>query len=145
VTAPAAPRRDGSVLADGWLPDFVRLGELERHLGGGVIENLVAAALAQGRLKRRRRLMSYPLVVRLMIAMTLMPDASGLGVLRRGQLVRGPGAMGGDQWAGPSGDGQSPGKRRLPAGQEVGCPSGPRLGKRGPPGVIVGSGAAQMS
>jgi hypothetical protein len=78
VTAPAAPRRDGSVLADGWLPDFVRLGELERHLGGGVIENVVAAALAQGRLKRRqrRRLMSYPLVIRLMIAMTLMPDAS---------------------------------------------------------------------
>jgi len=28
VTAPAAVRRDGSVLADGWLPDHVRLGEL---------------------------------------------------------------------------------------------------------------------
>jgi hypothetical protein len=26
VTAPALPRRDGSVRADGWLPDFVRLG-----------------------------------------------------------------------------------------------------------------------
>ena len=27
VTAPAVVRRDGSVLADGWLQDFVRLGE----------------------------------------------------------------------------------------------------------------------
>jgi hypothetical protein len=35
LTAPAVTRRDGSVLADGWLPDFVRLGELERHLGDG--------------------------------------------------------------------------------------------------------------
>ena len=42
VTAPAVARRDGSVLAEGWLPDFVRLGELERHLGDGVIEAIVA-------------------------------------------------------------------------------------------------------
>src|SRR6266849_7566046 len=78
VTAPAVVRRDGSVLADGWLPDFVRLGEMERHLGDGVIEEIVAAALANGRLKKRqrRRIMSYPLVIRLMIAMTLMPDGS---------------------------------------------------------------------
>jgi len=78
VTAPAVARRDGTVLAGGWLPDFVRLGELERHLGDGVIEAIVDAALAKGRLKRRerRRLMSYPLVIRLMIAMALMPDAS---------------------------------------------------------------------
>ena len=78
VTAPALVRRDGSVAADGWLPDFVRLGELERHLGDGVIEEIVAAALAQGRLRKRerRRIMSYPLVIRLMIAMTLMPDGS---------------------------------------------------------------------
>ena len=48
VTAPAVVRRDGRVLADGWLPDFVRLGELERHLGDGVIEAVVAAALAAG-------------------------------------------------------------------------------------------------
>jgi hypothetical protein len=45
---------DASVLADGWLPDFVRLGELERHLGDGTIENVVATALAQGQLKRRQ-------------------------------------------------------------------------------------------
>jgi hypothetical protein len=66
VTAPAGVRRDGSVLAGGWLPDFVRLGELERHLGGGVIEAVADAAVAKGRLRRRerRRIMSYPLVIR---------------------------------------------------------------------------------
>ena len=76
VTAPAVARRDGTVLAGGWLPDFVRLGELERHLGDGVIEAIVDAALAKGRLKRRerRRLMLYPLVIGLMIAMALMPS-----------------------------------------------------------------------
>jgi hypothetical protein len=78
VTAPAVIRRDGTVLAGGWLPDLVRLGEMERHLGDRVTEAIVNAALEKGRLKRRerRRLMSYPLVIRLMIAMTLMPDAS---------------------------------------------------------------------
>ena len=85
VTAPAVIRRDGSMLADGWLPDFVRLGELERHLGDGVIEAVAGAALEQGRLKRRqrRRIMSYPLVIRLMLAMTLMPDASYCEALDR--------------------------------------------------------------
>ena len=85
VTAPAIVRRDGSVRAGGWLPDFVRLGELERHLGDGVIEEITAAALEQGRLRRRqrRRIMSYPLVIRLMIAMTLMPDASYCEALAR--------------------------------------------------------------
>jgi hypothetical protein len=47
VTAPAVVRRDGTGPADGWLPDFVRLGELERHLGDGVIEEIVAAALGR--------------------------------------------------------------------------------------------------
>jgi hypothetical protein len=42
---PAVVRRDGMVLADGWLPDFVRLGELERHPGDGVIQ----AAASSGR------------------------------------------------------------------------------------------------
>src|SRR5262245_19297814 len=64
VTAPAVVRCDGTVLADAWLPDLVRLGELERHLGDGVIEAIAGAAVAEGRLKKRqrRRLMSYPLV-----------------------------------------------------------------------------------
>ena len=85
VTAPAVVRRDGTVLADAWLPDLVRLGELERHLGDGVIEAVVGAAIAEGRLRerQRRRIMSYPLVIRLMIAMTLMPDASYCEALAR--------------------------------------------------------------
>jgi hypothetical protein len=85
VTAPAVVRRDGSVLADGWLPDFVRLGEIERHLGDGVIEEIAAAALEQGRLpkRQRRRILSYPLVIRMMIAMTLMPDGSYREALAR--------------------------------------------------------------
>jgi hypothetical protein len=78
VMAPAVIGRDGSVLAGGWLPDFARLGELERHLGDGVIEAIVDAALEAGRLRKRerRRIMSYPLVIRLMLAMSLMPDSS---------------------------------------------------------------------
>jgi hypothetical protein len=85
VTAPVLVRRDGTLLADAWLPDQVRLGELEAHLGDGVIEALVDAALAKGRLRprQRRRIMSYPLVIRLMIAMTLMPDASYCEALSR--------------------------------------------------------------
>jgi hypothetical protein len=35
-----------AALADGWLPEFVRLGELERHLGEGMIESAVSAACA---------------------------------------------------------------------------------------------------
>jgi hypothetical protein len=85
VMAPAVVRRDGTVLADAWLPDLVRLGELEAHLGDGVIEAAVGAAVAAGRLKPRlrRRIMSYPLVIRLMLAMGLMPDASYCEALAR--------------------------------------------------------------
>jgi Insertion element 4 transposase N-terminal len=85
ITAPAFVRRDGTVLADAWPPGLIRLGELEAHLGDGVIEEIVSAALAAGRLTRRqrRRIMSYPLVIRLMIAMALMPDASYCEVLSR--------------------------------------------------------------
>ena len=78
VTAPAFVKRDGTVLADAWLPDLVRLGELEAHLGDGVIEAIAEKALRNGRLRprERRRLLSYPLVIRLVIAMTLLPGAS---------------------------------------------------------------------
>ena len=104
VTAPAVVRRDGRILADGWLPDFVRLGELERHLGDGVIEAIVGTTVAKGRLKKRqrRRLMSYPLVIRLMIAMTLMPDASYCEALARlaGLLADVPFAL---EWHVPAG------------------------------------------
>jgi hypothetical protein len=85
VTAPAVTRRDGTVLADAWLPDLVRLGGLEARLGDGVIEAAVDAAVAAGRLgtRQRRRIMSCPLVIRLMLAMTLMPDASYCEALAR--------------------------------------------------------------
>lgn len=75
VTAPVVICRDGTVKADAWLPGCVRLGELERHLGDGVIEAITDAAVAAGRPRprQRRRLLSYPLVIRFMIAMTLMP------------------------------------------------------------------------
>jgi len=73
VTAPAFVKRDGTVPADAWPPDLIRLGELEVRLGDGVIEEVASAALAAGRLPQRW-IMSYPLVIRLMIAMTLMPD-----------------------------------------------------------------------
>ncbi len=55
-------------LADGWLPDFVRLGELERHIGEGVMEAHAEKAIAD------RRIMSLPLTVRLIVAMKRMPD-----------------------------------------------------------------------
>ena len=73
------------MLAGGWLPDFARLGELERHLGDGVIEAIAGAALEAGRLRKRdrRRIMSYPLVIRLMLAMVLMPGASYCEALAR--------------------------------------------------------------
>jgi len=78
VTAPAFVKRDGAVLADAWLPDLARLGGLEAHLGDGVIEKITQKAVRNGRLplRERRRLMSYPLTVRLVIAMTLLPSSS---------------------------------------------------------------------
>jgi hypothetical protein len=84
VTVPAVIR-GGQVLAGGWLPDFVRLGELERHLAGNVIEDLVGAAVAAGRIPapQRRRIMSYPLTIRLVVAMTLMPEAGYTEAIRR--------------------------------------------------------------
>jgi hypothetical protein len=85
TVAPAVAGRDGVVRAGGWLPDHVRLGELERHLGEGVIEDLVAAGIAAGRMPapQRRRLMSLALTIRMMVAMTLMPEASYTETIRR--------------------------------------------------------------
>ena len=84
VTAPAV-MRGGAVLAGGWLPDFARLGELERHLGEGVIEGLVSRAVAGGRMRapQRKRIMSPELTIRLTIAMTLMPESSCTAALRQ--------------------------------------------------------------
>ena len=85
TVAPAVAGRDGAVRARGWLPDHVRLGELERHLGEGVIEDLVAAGIAAGRMPapQRHRLMSLALTIRMTVAMTLMPDSSYTGAMRQ--------------------------------------------------------------
>jgi hypothetical protein len=84
LTAPAFVKRDGTVLADAWLPDLVRLGGLEAHLGDGVIEKITQKAVRDGRLplRERRRLMSYPLAVRMVIAMTLLPASSYSDAMR---------------------------------------------------------------
>src|SRR5260370_35395977 len=72
VTAPAFVKRDGTVLADAWLPDLVRLGGLEAHLGDGVIEAIAEKALRTGRLRKpeRRPVTAYPPAVRPVIATT---------------------------------------------------------------------------
>jgi hypothetical protein len=77
VTAPAVARRDGRILAGGWLPDFVRLGELERHLGDGVIGEIVATALEKGRLRSGSGglMPSFPRA-------TTCPPASRIAVIR---------------------------------------------------------------
>jgi len=82
VVAPAVVRRDGRVLAGGWLPDQVRLGLLEAELGEGVVEEVLAAdeRVDPG---QRLRVMSAGLTVRLVVAMTLMPEASMREVLAR--------------------------------------------------------------
>jgi hypothetical protein len=93
-----------------------RLGELERHLGDGVIEAVVDAELGKGRLKRRQRrgLMSYPLVIRLMIAAGLMPEASYCEALARvaGLLADVPFAL---QWHVPTGKVVTNWRRLIPA------------------------------
>ena len=130
VTAPAVIRRDGTVLADAWLPGLVRLGELEAHLGDGVIEAVVDAALEKGRLRprrQRRRIMSYPLVIRLMIAMTLMPDASYCEALARlaGLLADIPFVL---EWHVPTEKVVTDWRLPVPAGPD----GGPVLAGRGP-------------
>lgn len=84
VTVPVKVRKSGAVQADGWLPDQVRLGTLEAVLGEGVIEELCEAAAAAGlaRPGERRRLMSLPFAMRVVVAMTLLPDADYPEVIR---------------------------------------------------------------
>jgi len=84
VTVPVKVRRSGAIQADGWLPGQVRLGLLETVLGDGVIEDLCDQAVAAGlaRPAQRRRLMSLPFTMRIVLAMTLMPDADYPEVIR---------------------------------------------------------------
>jgi hypothetical protein len=76
AVTPAVLDEGGRVGAEGWLPDHVRLGGLEEHLGDGVVEQVVAKAAPAPTQPERKRLMSLPLVTRLVMAMTLLPNAS---------------------------------------------------------------------
>ncbi|HUY45010.1 MAG TPA: hypothetical protein VMV92_04710, partial [Streptosporangiaceae bacterium] len=60
---------DDTGLLEAWLKGL--FAELEAHLGDGVIGDLAGRAIAGGRLARpeRRRLMSLPLAIRLLVAM----------------------------------------------------------------------------
>jgi hypothetical protein len=92
VTAPVVVRRDRRVQAEGWLPDHVRLGILEHHLGAGTIERLVADPSLETRPGKRRRAMSLPLTARFVVAMTLLPEVAYTEVMARlvGVLPRVP-------------------------------------------------------
>ena len=85
AVTPAVLDEDGRMGADGWLPDHVRLGGLEEYVGDGVVEQIVTAAAPAPSGPERRRLMSLPLVARLVMAMTLIPNASYVEVFA--QLV----------------------------------------------------------
>ena len=71
TVAPAVVRRSGEVQAGGWLPDHVTLGILEAYLPAGEIEELVEDF---GCAEERRRLLPAAMTVRLVVAMTLVPD-----------------------------------------------------------------------
>ena len=71
TVAPAVVRRSGEVQAGGWLPDHVTLGLLEAHLPAGEIEELVEDF---GCAEERQRLLPAAMTVRLVMAMTLVPD-----------------------------------------------------------------------
>jgi Insertion element 4 transposase N-terminal/Transposase DDE domain len=114
VVAPAVVGRDGRVLAGGWLPDQVRLGLLEAELGEGVIEQVVTADDRVDQ-SQRLRIMSVGLTVRLVIAMTLMPEASAREVLARlvGLVAKVPFAR---AWAVPGSKVITAWRRRVGAG-----------------------------
>ena len=92
LSAPTVIRRDGRVQAEGWLPDQVRLGILEQHLGFGVIERLVGDPGLGTKPGVRRRAMSLALTARFTLAMTLLPEAAYPEVMARlvGLLPRVP-------------------------------------------------------
>lgn len=85
AVAPAGFDEAGRLGADGWLPDHVRLGVLEAHLDEGTVEQVVAQHAPVPTKPTRARVMSLPLVARLVMALTLMPHASYVEALA--QLV----------------------------------------------------------
>ena len=118
VVAAAVLDADGRLAVDGWLPDQVRLGVLEEHLGRGTVEQVVADCAMRPvqpdevTPRRRQRLMSLPLVARLVLAMTLLPQASYVEALAQlvGVLPRLPWAR---SWQVPSSKVITAWRRRL--------------------------------
>lgn len=118
AVAPAVLDADGRLAVDGWLPEQVRLGVLEEHLGRGTVEQVVAACQArpveQDEVlpRRRLRLVSLPLVARLVLAMTLLPQACYVEALAQlvGVLPRLPWAR---AWQVPSSTVVTAWRRRL--------------------------------
>jgi hypothetical protein len=102
AVAAAVVRRDGRVQAAGHLADHARLGVAEQQLDAltgtpGLIDQLAASVRLCGEVKGvARRAMSPALVIRLVVLMTLMPDADYAEVMAAllGDLVAVP-------WAGP--------------------------------------------
>jgi Insertion element 4 transposase N-terminal/Transposase DDE domain len=80
TVAPAVVRRGGEVRAGGWLPDHVTPGVLEAHLPDEEVGELIEDF---GCAEQRRRLLPAALAVRLVLAMTLLPDADVTEVIRR--------------------------------------------------------------
>ena len=141
VTVPVKVRRSGAVQADGWLPDQVRLGMLEAVLGDGVIEELCDAAVAAGLVTpgERRRLMSLPFIMRVVVAMTLLPDSDYPEVIRAlaGMLPRLPWAR---KWQVPTHKTITAWRRRLgtwPLEQLFWRAAGPLVSDGAPGAVMV--------
>jgi hypothetical protein len=141
VTVPVKVRRSGAVQADGWLPDQVRLGMLEAVLGDGVIEELCDQAVAAGLVRpgERRRLMSLPFIMRVVVAMTLLPDADYPEVIRvlAGLLPRLPWAR---RWRVPTHKTVTAWRRRLgawPLEQLFWRVAGPLVSDGGPGSVMI--------
>jgi hypothetical protein len=92
--APAVVDPDGAIAVEGWLPDHARLGVLEEHLADGMVERLTAEHCDAP--TQRQRVMSLALTLRLVLALTLLPNASYVEALTQvvGLLPRLPWAQG---------------------------------------------------
>jgi hypothetical protein len=141
VTVPVKVGRSGAVLADGWLPEHARPGLLETVLGDGVIEELCNLASAAGLAwpAGRRRLMSLPFIMRIVVAMTLLPDSDYPEVIRvvTGMLGHLPWAR---RWRVPTAKTVTKWRRRLgswPLEQLFWRAAGPLVSDGGPGSVMI--------
>ena len=86
VVAPARVRRRGQVQAQGSPCDHATLGPLEEWLdaaaGPGVIDRIAGGTVLRGKVKgERKRLLTAAFVIRVIVLMTLMPDAGAREVV----------------------------------------------------------------